>query len=142
MTDTAPGVAGRLPEEIRLAAADPGFRTGLPTWLRGPLDGCTPGAIREAAIVLGELVANAFDHASPPYTVAVAVRSRGHHIRLAVTDGSPGGADGWRLGRGLRVVRGMCPKWGVDPALLGGVVAGKTVWALLHVLVPPRGARE
>ncbi len=138
VTDTAPGVAGHLPAVIRLAAADPGFRAALPTWLRAPLDGCTPGAVREAAIVLGELVGNAFDHAAPPYTVAVAVRARGHLIRLAVTDGSPGGAEGWRLGRGLRVVRGMCPRWGVDPAPLGGVVVGKTVWALLHVLVPPR----
>ncbi|MFI7673636.1 ATP-binding protein [Actinophytocola sp. NPDC049390] len=141
MTDTAPGIAGHLPAEIRIAAADPGFRTGLPTWLRGPLDGCTPGVIREAAVVLGELVDNAFDHAEPPYRVAVTVRSHGHLIRLAVTDATRGCADGWRLGRGLRVVRGMCARWGVEQALMGGVVAGKTVWALLPVLVPPRGAR-
>ena len=140
MTHTAPGVAGHLPAEVRLAAADPDFRTGLPTWLRAPLDGCTPGAIREAAIVLGELVGNAFDHAEPPYRVAVTVRSYGHLVRLAVTDASPGGADGWRPRRGLRVVRGTCTRWGVTPVLVDGAVAGKTVWALLPVLVPPHGA--
>ena len=141
MTDTAPGVTGGLPARIRLTAADPGFLARLPTWLRAPLDGCTPGAIREAAAVLGELVGNAYEHAEPPYSVAVAVRSRGHLVRLAVTDGSRGDAAAWGLGRGLRVVRGTCTRWGVDPVLLGGVVAGKTVWALLPVLVPPRGAR-
>lgn len=142
MTDTAPGVAGRLPAEIHLATVDPVFRAGLSTWLRAPLDGCTPGAIREAAVVLGELVANAFAHAAPPYRVGVTGRSRGHLIRLAVTDGSPGGADEWRLGRGLRVVRGVCPRWGVEPARVRGEVAGKTVWAMLPVLVPPAAARR
>ncbi|MFC4857741.1 ATP-binding protein [Actinophytocola glycyrrhizae] len=141
VTDTAPGVVGRLPTEIRLATVDPGFRAALSTWLRAPLDGCTPGVIREAAFVLGELVANAFDHAAPPYRVRVADRSAGHIIRLAVTDSSPGRADAWPLGRGLRLVRGMCPRWGVEQARdAGGAVAGKTVWALLPVLVPPRGA--
>ena len=141
MTDIAAGVAGRLPAEIHLVMADPGFRTGLPTWLRAPLEGCTPGAIREAAVVLGELVANAFGHAAPPYRVRVAAHLGGHIIRLAVTDGSPGQADGWRLGRGLLVVRGMCPRWGVEPARVRGEVAGKTVWALLPVLVPPKATR-
>ena len=139
VSDTAPGLARRLPAEIHLAAADPGFRGGLSTWLRAPLEGCTPGAIREAAVVLGELVGNAFDHASPPYRVRVAGRSSGHLIRLSVTDASPGPVDGWLLGRGLRLVRGMCPQWGVEPARLRGV-AGKTVWAQLRVLVPPSGA--
>ena len=138
MTDIVSDVASRLPAEVDLAQVDPGFRAGLPTWLRAPLSGCTPGAIREATIVLGELVANAFDHATPPYRVRVGGRSGGHVIRLSVTDGSPGSADAWQPRRGLLVVRGMCPRWGVEPARLrGGVAAGKTVWALLPVLVPP-----
>lgn len=140
MTDTAPGVAGRLPTEIRLTAVDPEFRAGLSPWLRVPLDGCTPGAIREAAIVLGELLDNAFGHAEPPYQVLVAGRAGGHVIRLAVTDSSPGTADEWRLGKGLLVVRGMCPRWGVVATGADGA-AGKTVWALLPVLVPPAAAR-
>jgi hypothetical protein len=136
VSDTASGLARHLPAEIHLTTADPGFRGGLSTWLRVPLAGCTPGAIREAAVVLGELVGNAFDHASPPYRVRVTGRSAGHLIRLSVTDASPGPADGWQLGRGLRLVRGMCPRWGVEPAEAVGV-AGKTVWARLRVLVPP-----
>lgn len=145
MSDTAPDVTARLPAEIHLASADPVFRTGLPTWLREPLDGCTPGAIREAAVVLGELLTNAFRHALPPYRVRVAALSDGHLIRLAVTDGSPGRADTWRLGRGLLVVRGMCPRWGIEPDRLpsaDGVVEGKTVWAMLRVLVPPSSERR
>lgn len=134
MTDSGPG---GLPAEIHLSAADPGFRAGLLTWLRDPLDGCTPGAVREAAIVLGELVGNAFEHAKPPYRVTVGTGRSGHLIRLAVTDGSPGRAVDWRLGRGLRVVRGTCQRWGVDDDVATGE---KTVWALLRVLVPPRKA--
>lgn len=139
MSDTASGQAPRLPAEIHLTATDPGFRSGLSTWLRVPLDGCTRGAIREAAVVLGELVGNAFDHAAPPYRVRVTGRSSGHLIRLSVTDSSPGPADGWQLGRGLRLVRAMCPQWGVEPARVRGI-AGKTVWAQLRVLVPPSAA--
>jgi two-component sensor histidine kinase len=129
VTDTVPG---GLPAEMHLSAADPGFRAGLLTWLRVPLDGCTPGAVREAAIVLGELVGNAFEHAKPPYRVTVGFGGSGHLIRLAVTDGSPRGTADWQLGRGLRVVRGTCHRWGVDQT-----VTGKTVWAVLRVLVPP-----
>lgn len=139
MTDSGPG---GLPAEIHLSAADPGFRAGLLTWLRVPLDGCTPGAIREAAIVLGELVGNAFDHANPPYRVTVGTGGGRHLIRLAVTDGSPGGAADWPLGRGLRVVRGTCQRWGVDQDVTDGEATGKTVWALLRVLVPPRTAHS
>ena len=132
MTDSEPG---GLRAATYLSAADPRFRAGLLTWLRDPLDGCTPGAVREAAIVLGELVGNAFEHAKPPYRVTVGTRRSGHLIRLAVTDASPGRAVDWRLGRGLRVVRGTCQRWGIeqDPRH-----DEKTVWALLRVLVPPR----
>lgn len=140
VSDTAPELAA-LPAEILLATADPEFRAGLSTWLRAPLDGCTPGAVREAAVVLGELVANAYRHAAPPYRVRVSGTSGGHRIRLAVTDATPGTADEWRLGRGLLVVRGMCPQWGVARARHSGV-EGKTVWALLRVLVPPSAGRR
>lgn len=106
-----------------------------------PLERCTAGAIREAAIVLNELVANAFHHAVPPYRVQVASTPDGHVIRLAVTDGAPKRPAEWRLGRGLFVARGMCPQWRVVPDRLDGV-AGKTVWARLHVLVPPSAAQH
>lgn len=136
MTDTA---AAWPLAEIHLPVIEPGFLAGLHAWLRGPLAGCTPGAVREAAVVLGELVANAFRHAAPPFRVQVDSTSTGHLIRLAVTDGAPDRADTWRLGRGLLTVRGMCPQWGVEPDRLGGV-DGKTVWARLRVLVPPSAA--
>lgn len=138
MTDTA---TGRPLAEIHLAAVEPRFLAGLHAWLRVPLDGCTPGVVREAAVVLGELVANAFRHAVPPFRVRVASRSSGHLIQLAVTDGTPDRADAWQLGRGLFVVRGMCPQWGVEPDRVSGV-DGKTVWARLSVLVPPSAAHR
>lgn len=139
MSDTAPDLSGQLLAELHLAAAEPRVHTSLHTWLQAPLNGCTAGAVREAATVLGELVANAFRHAVPPYRIRVTSAWSGHQLRLSVTDGTP--ADEWRewrLGRGLRVVRGICPQWGVEPDQVGG---GKTVWARLPVLVPPSTAR-
>lgn len=109
---------------------DPDFN--LPAWLATPLRGCTQGVLREAAYVLTELLTNAQKHAAPPYRVWVAARSR-HLIRLAVDDGVAPPATLWPPGKGLFVVRGLCPSWGV---LADG--AGKTVWADLPVLVGPR----
>jgi hypothetical protein len=131
-----PDIEGSLLAEVNLAEAEPRFLSRLQTWLCDPLDGCTPGVIREAGIVLGELVANAFRHATPPYRVRLVMKRRGHLIRLSVTDGAPAPADGWPPARGLVIVRGMCPRWGVEPH----GVAGKTVWAELPVLVPPSAA--
>lgn len=139
MSDTAPDLSGQLLAELQLTTVEPRRLTSLHTWLQSPLDGCTPGAVREAATVLGELVANAFRHAVPPYRVRVTSAWSGHQLRLGVTDGTP--ADEWRewqLGRGLRVVRGICPQWGVDTDPVDG---GKTVWARLPVLVPPSTVR-
>jgi hypothetical protein len=128
-------------EEFQLTVAEPRFLTGSHVWLRETLDGCTTGAIREAGTVLKELVTNAFRHAPPPYWVRLTTSRGGHLIRLAVADGAPGAADGWRLGRGLVIVRGLCPRWGVAPDQLdgtAGTVDGKTVWADLPVMVPLR----
>jgi hypothetical protein len=122
--------------ELHLVVAEPRFLTGLHAWLRTALDGCTPGAIREAGTVLGELVANAFRHAAPPYQVRLTTSGGGHLIRLAVAEGTSGDAGGWRLGRGLVIVRGLCLRWGVTPYHLDGA-AGKTIWADLQVMAPP-----
>lgn len=143
MTTRPPGSVGRALDEVHLAAAETRFPAGLHGWLRDTLDGCTHGAIREAGTVLGELVTNAFRHAAPPYRVRLTTSRRGHLIRLAVADGAPGDAGGWRLGRGLLIVRGLCPQWGVMPDQVGtasGTVDGKTVWAELPVMVPPSAA--
>jgi two-component sensor histidine kinase len=129
---------GTLLAELDLAATESSSRTTLHTWLRDPLDGCTPGAIREAATVLGELVSNAVSHAAPPYRVRLTTSRRGHLIRLAVADSTPGDSDPWPVGRGLRIVRGLCPRWGVQ---VDGA-DGKTVWAELTVMVPPAAAEH
>jgi hypothetical protein len=126
-------------DEVHLVAAEPRCSTGLHTRLRDALDGCTPGAIREATTILEALVTNAFRHAAPPYRVRLATSRGGHLIRLAVTDGTPGEADRWRLGRGLIIVRALCSRWGVEP---GHTAGGKTVWAELPVMVPPSAARH
>jgi hypothetical protein len=125
-------VTTRLLGEARLATVDDGFLAGLHTWLHGRLHGCTPGAIREAAIVLGELVTNAFRHAVPPFTVRLTLPAPGRIVRMEVYDGSASPATGWALGKGLLVVRGLCPDWGVEH-----LPGGKAVWAELPLLVQP-----
>lgn len=138
MSTRRPGPVGRILDEIHLAAAEPHFPAALRTWIRDTLDGCTSGAIGEATVVLDALVTNAFRHAVPPYRVRLAAARRGHMIQLAVADGTPDKADGWRLGRGLIIVRGLCTRWGTVPHQPAG---GKTVWAELPVMIPPSAVR-
>lgn len=118
--------------EAHLRSVDRTFRTRLPAWCAAMLHGCTPGVVREVAIVVGELLTNAYEHAGPPFRVGVSARRRSYVLRLAVDDDGPVPATPWQPGKGLFVVRGLCPSWGVDPN-----TTGKTVWADLSVLVPP-----
>jgi hypothetical protein len=127
----------RLLGEASLAAADEEFLAGLCRWVEEPLSGCTPGAVREATIVLGELVANAYRHAEPPFQVRLTLPEPGTAVRLEVHDGTASPATGWALGRGLHLVRGLCPDWGVEHR-----PDGKAVWAELPVLVPPAPAER
>lgn len=129
---TADPVSTRVLGEARLAAADPAFLTGLRAWLERPLDGCTPGVVKEVTIVLGELVANAFAHASAPFTVRLTLPRPGHVVRMEVHDGTAASPTIWPAGKGLFVVRGLCPDWGVEPR-----PDGKAVWAELPILVAP-----
>lgn len=140
MTTHPPGPLARVLDEVHLAAAEPGLLAGPHAWMRDVLDGCTPGAIREASTVVVELVANAFHHAAPPYRVRLTTSRGGHLLRFAVSDGSPGDAREWRLGRGLIIVQGLSSRWGTVPTRVHGAastVDGKTIWADLPVMVPP-----
>jgi hypothetical protein len=122
----------RVLASARLPGPDPEFLAGLRRWLEAPLHGCTPGAVREAAVVLGELLGNAFRHAQPPFAVEVSLPSPGTAVRLEVRDGTPSATTGWPLGRGLLLVRRLCPDWGIEHD-----TDGKSVWAELPVLVAP-----
>ncbi|MGH3737020.1 MAG: ATP-binding protein [Micromonosporaceae bacterium] len=115
-----------------LTERDPAFRAGLRDWVRRHLHGSTPGAVREAAVVLDELLGNAYRHARPPYRVRLAVLRDGHLLWLEVDDAVAYPETGWSMGRGLLTVRGLCPDWGVTP-----LPDGKTVWAELFLLRPP-----
>lgn len=127
--------------EARLPAADQDFVTNLPDRLDQTLDGCTQGAIREAHTVLTELLTNAFRHAAPPYRVRLTAQHDGLLVRIAVTDGTGRSTEPWTLRRGLHVVRELCPSWGITPDPVDGTL-GKTVWAELPVLVPPRSTQD
>lgn len=122
----------RVLVEARLEEVDPAFLTGLRAWLVRPLDGCTPGVVKEVAIVVGELVANAFRHAKPPFTVRLTLPRPGRVVRMEVHDGAAPAPTAWPAGKGLFVVRGLCPDWGVEPRK-----DGKAVWAELPILVAP-----
>lgn len=120
----------RLLAETRLPTADELFLAGLSRWVAKPLRGCTRGAIQEANIVLGELLSNAYRHASGPYGVRLTA-AKGV-VRLWVEDAGVVPAEPWSVGKGLLIVRGLCPKWGVEAS-----ARGKAVWAELPVLVAP-----
>jgi len=118
--------------EIWTAGTDLTFVEELYRWLGGPLHGCTAGAVREARIVAGELVANAFGHGAPPFAVRVSLVGGARMVRLEVDDGGSLDAMRWQPRRGLRLVRRLCETWGV-----ANRQSGKTVWAELPVLVSP-----
>ena len=120
----------RLLAETRLPTADELFLAGLSRWVAKPLRGCTRGAIQEANIVLGELLSNAYRHASGPYGVRLTATMDA--VRLRVEDGGAVPAEPWAVGKGLLIVRGLCPRWGVEAS-----TRGKAVWAELPVLVAP-----
>ena len=108
----------------RTAVVDPGFDVN--DWLAGVVAG---GALAEATLVLTELLGNAAKHASGPYSVTVVQRAL--VLRLEVRDESGAGSLPWVVGKGLLVVRGLFPEWGVVDH--GGA---KTVWAELPILMP------
>lgn len=66
--------------------------------------------MREATIVLGELVTNAYRHAEARLTPP----RPGIAVRPEVHDGTASPTTGWPPGKGLLLVRGRCPDRGVE----------------------------
>jgi hypothetical protein len=114
-----------------LRAAEVGeFLNDATDWLADAITGCAEGAVHEATFVLTELLANAAKHAPGPYTVTVIQSAL--VVRIEVRDEAGAGPRPWPVGKGLLVVRGLCPAWGVSD--LG---TAKTVWAELPILMMP-----
>lgn len=100
-------------------------------WLSPRLRAWPPRhVVTEVAVVLGELVTNAFRHARPPFAVRISVLLTRCALRVEVQDGWVACASGWALGRGLLIVRDLCQDWGVEHR-----ADGKVVWA--DVPIPP-----
>lgn len=120
--------------------------SGVPQARHWVLSRCAEGGLDEEArfvveLVTSELVANAYQHGSPPVSVAVegpgAASSEGGdgaRLVIGVTDGGPGAPvvrefdDEALGGRGMALVESLAAEWGVDPAPGG---PGKTVWCRL-----------
>jgi hypothetical protein len=111
----------RLLGEARFTDVDAAFLLDLRGWLQPRLPGREARVVREVAIVLGELMTNAYRHAQPPFLARL---TEGHAIRVEVHDGTASPATGWALGRGLLIVRDLCSDWGVEHR-----PDGKIVWA-------------
>jgi hypothetical protein len=99
--------------------------------LRGVLQewGHVGKLVDDAALVLGELAANAVVHARSSFSVLVSLEPTA--LRLAVSDGHPShGLAACRMvpepTHGLALVDAVAERWGVDQ-----VAAGKIVWAQL-----------
>ena len=116
--------------EVVPVAAVRTFVREVNAWLSEVVEGCTSGAVHEMAVVLNELLTNAATHAPGPYTVTVTQGSR--VVLLEVRDEEPPRGTPWPVRKGLLVVRGLCPEWGVTDH-----GAAKTVWAELPILTMP-----
>jgi signal transduction histidine kinase len=112
---------------LRAAEVDE-FLAGADDWLAGVITDCADGAVHEVTFVLTELLANAAKHAPGPYTVTVIQRAL--VVRVEVRDEAGAGPQPWPVGKGLLVVRGLCPDWGVSDR-----GTSKTVWAELPILL-------
>lgn len=89
-------------------------------------------ALRDAEILLAELVANAARHARTPFSVSVTVDD--DRVLVAVHDDSEAlpvvstpRSDVDVSGRGLHLVGALARRWGIEP-----LERGKRVWAELH----------
>ena len=95
-------------------------------------------AAHDAALVAGELVANAVHHGDPP--VWVEVSGNATCVRVGVHDGNPRppvrpvASTGNMTGRGLALIDALAARWGVER----GAPGGKIVWAELE----PAGAAD
>jgi len=116
--------SGCLLAEVRFQDIDAVFLLDLRGWLSPLLRDAAPQLVREVAVVLGELLTNAFRHARPPFTARVTVPPLGQVMRVEVQDGSAQHTSQWTLGRGLLVVRDLSRNWGVERRS-----DGKIAWA-------------
>lgn len=110
-------------------------RDWLTSFVREALRGVDPGSLLDdAALVVSELMTNAVRAGCAQTRVRLAIDEQ--HIRIAVTDDSPGlprvidAAPEDESGRGLRLVAALSTDWGVTTAN-----GSKEVWAAL-ALVP------
>jgi hypothetical protein len=125
-----PSDADHILAETRFADIDPAFLLDVRGWLERRLRGRSPQVVREVATVLGELTANAFRHAGPPFAVRLTASRQSRTIRVEVHDSTASPTTGWPLGRGLLIVRDICPDWGVEHRRDEGKVAWAEVPAL------------
>ena len=97
--------------------------------------GVFDGAVRDAALVVSELLSNAVRHARPLPGARLRLTwiVAGGAVEVAVSDGGgttcprAGQPSAWSLGgRGLGIVEHLCRDWGVRNG-----TAGSTVWAVL-----------
>jgi serine/threonine-protein kinase RsbW len=117
----------RLPRRLEAPSA---ARRALAA-LNGDLHLISSARLRDAQLLVSELVANAIRHAHAPADgVVVEVRATPTTMRVEILDSGTGfdpaalpapthdAAGGW----GLRIVDVMAHRWGVGPAAAGGTV--------------------
>ena len=87
--------------------------------------------VDDAALIISELVTNAFLHGDPP--VVVRISARAHLVHIEVADDSRsapmrGRPDGTAMtGRGMGLIESLSSRWGVAPE-----ATGKRVWCELE----------
>jgi GAF domain-containing protein/anti-sigma regulatory factor (Ser/Thr protein kinase) len=97
---------------------------------------CPDELVDDAALVISELVTNAFLHGEPP--VVVRISARAHLIRIEVADDSRSAPVRGRpdsnamTGRGMGLIESLSSRWGVAPE-----ANGKKIWCELEDMSDP-----
>jgi anti-sigma regulatory factor (Ser/Thr protein kinase) len=100
-------------------------------WVELVLRGQPQHCVRDAVLLVNELVSNVYDHGRPPRRVRMSLVPSRSVIRVEVDDGAPGRVPvlgvsrlGAHRGRGLLLVDRVSTGWSVRT-----FPGGKTVWA-------------
>ncbi|MFJ4717454.1 ATP-binding protein [Streptomyces sp. NPDC088785] len=136
-----PGYNQTLPREPRTAAeARRLVRVCLATWGRDTVTD-------DAVTVMGELIANAVQHARGGSIRVIISRPADDRVLLAVVDRSPRAtpqpvtpapAPGDESGRGLHLIDDLAQDWGYDVLGTAPSPWGKRVWAVLDAKADPQ----
>jgi hypothetical protein len=86
---------GGVLAEARFEEVDAAFLLDVRGWLSQPPRDWAPRFVRDVAVVLGELMTNAFRHADRPFAARLTMAGPGDAVRVEVHGGARTPGVGW-----------------------------------------------